>query len=178
MKDLNILWYAMRVPYSREVSFKNHLDSMEIENFIPMHYQLIEKNGMKSKLLVPAIHNLIFVRSSKNILDDIKSNIEGKIPSRYIIDKSIKKPLIVPDNQMSDFIAIAKTYDEQIVYLSPSETQLRKGDKVRITKGALAGVEGEFIRIKGDRRVVVSINGLMSIATAFIAPHMLEKIEI
>lgn len=177
MKDFDILWYAMRVPYSREILFKKHLDSMKVENFIPMCYQLVEKNGVKSKQLVPVIHNLIFVRSSKIILDSIKSDIEYKIPSRYIMDKSIRKPLTVPDNQMENFISIAKTYDEGLIYLPASETKLKKGDKVRIIEGALAGIEGEFLRIKGDRRVIVSIDGLMSIATAFISPHMIERIE-
>lgn len=34
-----------------------------------------------------------------------------------------------------------------------------EGDRVRVTGGIFEGVEGEFVRIKGDRRVVVSIRG-------------------
>lgn len=177
MRNPDLLWYAMRVPYSREILFKKHLDSIKIENFVPMHYQFIEKNGTRSKQLVPVIHNLIFVRSCRTILDDIKSNIESKIPSRYIMDKSVHQPLIVPDNQMNDFITVAKTYDQGLLYLDPATAKFKKGDRVRIIQGCMAGVEGEFVRIKGDRRVVVSIDGLMSIATAFIPPQMLEKIK-
>lgn len=177
MKEFNILWYAMRVPYSRELLFKEHLDSIAIENFVPMHYQIIEKNGTRARKLVPVIHNLIFVKSSKSVIDEIKSRVEYKIPSRYIMDKGERKPLTVPDRQMENFIAVAKAYDDNMVYLNPIETKLKKGDRVRIIEGPLAGVEGEFLRIKGDRRVLVSIDGLLSIATAFIAPHMLEIIE-
>ena len=54
---------------------------------------------------------------------------------------------------------------------------LKKGDKVRITGGIFSGVEGVFVRVKGDRRVVVSIQGIMAVATAFIHPSLIEKIE-
>lgn len=159
------------------MQFKAHLDSCNIENFIPMQYKLVLKNGKKSKKLVPAIHNLVFVRSSRAVIDEIKSSVESRLPARYMMNKSKGEPLIVPDNQMEHFIAIASTHHEDIVFLDPTELKLRKGDKVRIIEGPLAGVEGEFLRIRGDRRVVVSVNGLMAVATAFIAPYMLQKIE-
>ena len=38
------------------------------------------------------------------------------------------------------------------------------------------GAEGELIRVKGDRRVVVRINGIMAVATTFIHPKDIDKI--
>jgi hypothetical protein len=38
-------WYAIRVTYNREMKVKEELDSMSIENFIPMHYRAIERDG-------------------------------------------------------------------------------------------------------------------------------------
>lgn len=93
------------------------------------------------------------------------------------MDKATGRPIIIPDKQMQDFIAVSGTYDDQLVYLDPVSVILKKGDKVRITGGIFSGVEGVFVRVKGDRRVVVSIQGIMAVATAFIHPSLIEKIE-
>jgi transcription antitermination factor NusG len=47
---------------------------------------------------------------------------------------------------------------------------------VRIIGGMFAGAEGVFVRVKGDRRVVVNIEGLVAVATTFVHPSMIEKI--
>lgn len=54
---------------------------------------------------------------------------------------------------------------------------LKKGDKVRVLGGIFEGAEGTLKRIKGDRRVVVSIPGVIAVATANIHASLLEKIE-
>ena len=126
--------------------------------------------------LVPLIHNLVFVRSTREKLDEIKRDISLKVPIRYIMDRETRRPLVVPDRQMHSFIAVAGAYDEQIVYLDPTIVSLREGDRVRIVGGVFSGVEGIFIRIKGDRRVVVSIEGVMAVATAFVHPSLIEPV--
>jgi transcription antitermination factor NusG len=158
------------------MKIKEYFDSKEIKNFIPMHYVVDAKDNGKRKLL-PVIQNLIFVYTRRKLLDSIKKEPDFQHVIRYMIDKTIRKPMIVPDKSMQDFMCISGAYDESIVYLDPSELLLKKGDKVRITKGIWEGVEGEFVRIKGDRRVVVSIQGLMAVATAFIHPSWIEKME-
>ena len=42
---------------------------------------------------------------------------------------------------MHSFIAVSGNYEEQIVYLDPALTSLRKGDRVRIIGGVFEGVE-------------------------------------
>ena len=88
-----------------------------------------------------------------------------------------KELIIVPEDQMKNFIAVAGSKQEPVIYLSNDEIKLKKGTKVRITRGAFEGVEGIFMRIKGDRRVVVSIPDLFSVATAFIPTEFIVPIE-
>lgn len=52
-------WYALRVTYCRELALKSWLDEQGIVNFVPMRYELIEKEGRKLRKLVPAVHNLV-----------------------------------------------------------------------------------------------------------------------
>lgn len=171
------VWYAMRVTYSREMVLKEYLDKNGIENFIPLEYKLITRGEKQVRMLVPVVHNLVFIRSIRKQIEELKIQVAAKSPIRYIMDKGTHTPIIIPEKQMKDFITVAGSYDEQHVYVDPIEVSFKKGDKVRVIGGPFAGIEGELIRIKGDRRVVVSIEGVMAVATAFIHPSMLEVID-
>lgn len=173
---LKLQWYALRITYSRELALKEYLDANGIENFIPMHYEYSVRNERRVRKLVPVIHNLVFVHSSRNRIDQIKDTMNMTLPIRYIMDKETRQPIIIPDSQMRSFMAIAGNYDQQLVYLEPSTVSFRKGDRVRVIGGAFAGIEGEFLRIKNDWRVVVSIEGVVAVATAFIHPSLVEPI--
>ena len=69
-------WFPMRVTYQREMKVKAELDRLGIENFVPMRYKVMEsQNDGDSELrrvLVPAISNLIFVRSTQERLSELK----------------------------------------------------------------------------------------------------------
>lgn len=172
-----IQWYALRITYSREIALQTYLKEQNIENFIPMRYDYVVKNGQRVRKLVPAIHNLVFVRSTRKKIDEIKEENAFSLPLRYIMDRETRLPIIVPEIQMQHFISVAGNYDQQLIYLPATEALLKKGDRVRITGGIFEGVEGVFVRIKGDRRVMVSIQGVMAVATAFIHPSLIERIE-
>ena len=167
-------WYAIRVTYNREMKVKQELDSLNISNFLPMKYSILSRGGNLIKVLTPAISNLIFINISKDEMREYRNKTQ--MPIRYIMDKETNQPIIIPKKQMDNFIAVAGTHDEQIVYLNPTLTQIKKGERVRITGGIFEGTEGEFVRVKGDRRVVVTIQGIVAIATAFIHPSLIEKI--
>ncbi len=169
------VWFALRVTYNREIKVKSELDGMGIESFIPMCYKDFVRDGRKQRKLVPSIHNLIFVKMTSDGMKKYKA--ETSLPIRYIMDKSSRKPIIVPEYQMRNFMAVAGTNDEGLIYFSPEELQAKKGDRVRITGGIFEGCEGTFMRLKGDRRVVVSIPGVVAVATAFVHPSLIEKIN-
>ena len=98
---------------------------------------------------------------------------------QYMMDIRNGEKIIVPDEQMRRFIAVAGTYDEQIIFFSPDEVNLRKGTKVRITGGQFEGYEGVFVKVKGsrDRRVVISLQGILALAMATLSPDLIEVIE-
>ena len=148
-------WYAVRVTYSRELFFKEYLDAAGIENYIPMRYEYVVRKERRLRKLVPAVHNLVFVRSTRERMDEIKNK---------------------PDSQMRSFIAVSGTYDQAVLYLEPTELNLSQGTRVRITGGIFEGVEGVFVRVRHDRRVVVNIEGVMAVATTFVHASLVEEI--
>ncbi|MFR5659526.1 MAG: UpxY family transcription antiterminator [Butyricimonas faecihominis] len=93
---------------------------------------------------------------------------------RYLRDRETGNFLIVPDKQMNDFIFLLDFSKEMVEVVNEN---LKKGDKVRVIKGDFAGIEGELIRVKGHKRVVVRLEGVVSLATAYIPGSFLEKIE-
>ena len=161
--DMN--WFAIRVSYSRELALKAILDAEKIENFIPMRYEYVIKSGKRVRRLLPAIHNLVFVHSTRKRIDALKDELESSMP------------ILIPDAQMRSFILVAGSHEEAILYVEPAELHLAKGQKVRITGGVFEGVIGEFVRIRHDRRVVVNIEGVMAVATTFISPSLVEPVE-
>ena len=141
-----------------------------------MRYEYVFRGERKIRKLVPVVHNLVFVYATRSEVDEMKSTVGASLPIRYIMDRETRQPITIPEVQMRSFIAVAGNYDEQVVYLDPSVVSMKKGDRVRVTGGIFEGVEGVIIRVKGDRRVSVCIQGVMAVATAYIHPSLIERI--
>ena len=168
------VWYAIRVTYNRELKVKADLDARGITNFVPMQYRREERHGVMVKRLVPSIHNLIFIYITPSDMREYKMSTE--LPIRYIMNRETRKPITVPTQEMENFIKVAGTYEEKLVYLNPNPGDFSQGERVRIIGGMFAGAEGIFVRFKGDRRVVINVEGIVAVATTFIHPSMIEKI--
>ena len=89
-------WFPMRVTYQREMKVKTELDRLGIENFVPMRYKVVEsRNDGDTELrrkLMPAISNLIFVRSTQERVSELKQSNEvreafGKATANVKIDR-------------------------------------------------------------------------------------------
>lgn len=170
-------WFAIRVTYSRELKFKKYLDDQSIQSFIPMVLVEKERKGRIQKELIPAIHNLVFVHATKGLMEEIRHDSKLTVPIRYIRDHATQSPVIVPDNQMKNFMQVADQHNPDNLFLSAEDVALRKGDKVRVLSGPFKGVVGTFVRIKRNRRVVVDIPGIMAVASAFVHPNDVEVLE-
>ena len=161
------VWYAMRATYRREP---------DIDYFVPMQYKISIKNGKKVRVLVPVIYNLIFVHACPSEVKRVKSMVAYL---QYITDTRSGQKIIIPDQEMQRFIAVAGTYHEQLLYFRPDELNLSKGTKVRVTGGDFEGQEGIFLKVKGarDRRLVIKIQGVIAVAMASIHPDLIEVIK-
>jgi len=171
----SVLWYAMRATYRRELDAMRRLKEAGIGCFIPMQYHFRLKHGRRVRELVPAVRNLLFVHALPSELKRIKLELSYL---QYITDTRSHEKIIIPDVQMQRFIAVAGTYDDQLLYFQPGELNLAKGTRVRIIGGEFAGYEGTFLKVKGarDRRVVIAVEGVIAVALAVIHPDLIEPI--
>ena len=178
------IWYPMRVTYGREMKVKGELDRLEIENFVPMTYKIVESriNGTTElrRELVPAISNLIFVRSTQERISGLKMSNEVLEPLRYMMDHTIGlKPEImtVGDKAMENFMRVATKTDDSVMFLDENTIVGKEGKRVKIMGGAFEGVEGVIRRVKRCKRVVVEIEGVMSVAIAHVPVGWLKELS-
>lgn len=174
-------WFPMRVTYSRELKIKAELDKLNIENFLPMVYTLVDVDSDNPhRELVPAINNLIFVRSSRAYLSELKSTNAVLQPLRYMMDHTADRSrtiMTVPDAQMDNFMRVASKTDDSIMFLNDDTVRGKIGKRVLITDGSFKGVTGVIRRIKRCKRVVVELEGIASVAIAFVPAVLLKEIQ-
>lgn len=167
----------MSAVFNRSMKAKALLDAAEVDNFVPMQSKICFVGKRRVRRQVPAVRNLIFVHAAAEQVRELKMQCPYL---QYLTLRSNGKsqPIVVPDDQMHHFIAVAGSADEHLVYLDPASVDLHVGDKVRICGGAFDGVEGVLVKIKGirDKRVVVFVEGVAAVATATVHPDLLEKI--
>ena len=173
-------WYPMRVTYGREIKVKGELDRLGIENFVPMTYKVVDVNGeILHRELVPAINNLIFVRSTQERISGLKRSNAALEPLRYMMDHTAGEAhvvMTVPDRQMENFMRVATKTDESVMFLDEKSIVGKEGKRVKIMGGAFEGVEGVIRRLKRCKRVVVEIEGVASVAIAFVPVGWLKEI--
>ena len=167
-------WYALRVSYSRELKVQKALDALGVKTFVPMMWKRCPDNS--DRKLVPAVGNLCFAYSTKTALEDFIRGYGEVSPVHFYWDRTANRPLTVPDKPMNDFITVASTLDEDIVYVTEISAKLREGQTVMVKDGPFKGVEGKVVRIRKSRRVLVELPGMLAVATTYIDPVNLEII--
>jgi transcription antitermination factor NusG len=175
------IWFPMRVTYQREMKVKAELDRLEIESFVPMTYKVIDADtDNPCRKLVPAIRNLIFVRSTQERISHLKSSNEMLEPLRYMIDNTAEEAhtiMTIPDRQMQNFMRVASKSDDSVMFLDDESVVGKEGKRVEIIGGAFEGVTGVIRRVKRCKRVVVEIEGVASVAIAFVPAGLLKETE-
>ena len=176
-------WFPMRVTYQREMKVKAELDRLGIENFVPMRYKVVERQNDGDtelrRVLVPAINNLIFVRSTQERLSELKQTNEVLEPLRYMMDRTASLEhaiMTVADREMVNFMRVASRTDDSVMFLDNETVVGKEGKRVEIMGGAFEGVTGVVRRVKRCKRVVVEIEGVASVAIAYVPAGMLREI--
>lgn len=151
-------WYAARI-----ISGK----SIVLEYFKKEHIETYTAG------VVP---NLLFVRCT---LKDIYLSREVLVDRLfYYKNPDHTAAQVVDEKQLKMFILLTSAKGEELVTLDPdSDPMFFKGQRVRVKAGPFEGAEGVIKRVKGDRRLLVHIPGIVAVATSYIHPGLLEPID-
>ena len=162
-------WFAIRVKLFHELKTKDNLEKMGIRCFVPVRTEVREwhdRRVKKDRVLTP---QLIFVYATE------KERIEtlSLSAARYCMcvpGKSV--PAIIPESQMESFIFFITNANQEVAF---TEEPLRAGDRVRITDGALTGLEGVIVHSKGKHYFAIKVD-ILGCAIMEIDDTMIEKI--
>ena len=139
-------WWAARTRYGQELKVRDRLRAEGVEHFIPT----VPSDGPRKEKA--AVSNLVFLRATKTEALELANT--GVIPVKYIVDCATRTLLVVPDKQMEDFRRVLDLSLEQGGLM---DCPLSLGDRVKVIKGPLKGVEGRVIEFQGRYYVVVSL---------------------
>lgn len=176
--DEAVRWYVLSANYRNEVKIRDDLRRLGFDSYLPMRYELKERLGKKKRLLVPAINGMVFVKSVKTALEEYIATT--KLPTYFRMSgiPGQKRPIIVPDRDMENFMRVTQQVEENLTYFQPNEIKLRVGDKIRVHGGIFDGVEGVLMRVPGKRnkQLVVSIPEISAVAVS-LSPEVVELVD-
>jgi transcription antitermination factor NusG len=171
MEQNTVHWYAARVKYRTERRIKSYLEEQDIRHFIPFRTVFRELKGKRIQKEKPVLSCWIFVKT--DYMTALSIPDKSGFSVSYIYNNDTREFQIIPDKQMQDFMFMLD-FSESVVKIS--NTNLKRGDKVRVIKGDFVGIEGELIRFRRHKRVVVRLEGVFSLATTYIPGEYLERI--
>ena len=176
-------WYALRVTYGREKKAYDYLVGKHVEAYYPTIKTVKEVDGKRKTVEESRLPNIFFARGTE---EEIKSFVYDNINLPYLRfyykhthtgARIMKTPLIVPDNQIKSLQIICEKEGSDTLVLQEEVTKFKQGEKVKIIEGDFAGVTGIVARYRGQQRVGLVIDGLLTAVTAYIPSAFLQAID-
>ena len=156
-KCLNNRSIGLPLGQRRIRSFRNALEKLGIEYFLPTQFVIRQLKYRRRRVEVPVIKNLIFVRTTKDRAWSITK--DDHVPLYYMKDLYTHTLLIVPNKQMEDFKFVMDLAPENVTF---DDLPLTVGTKVQVVKGEFCGIEGELSSLANRTYVVIRIHGVLS----------------
>lgn len=175
-------WYVLRVTYGRERKAYDYLICKNVEAFYPTIRTVKEVDGKRKTVEESRFPNIFFARGTE---EEIKSFVYDNVNLPYLRfyyrhfhegSLIVKEPLIVPDYQIESLKIICASEAEDIIIVPPDVHKFKKGQTVRVIDGVFKGVIGKVARYHGQQRVAIIIDGLLTVASAYVPSAFLEKI--
>lgn len=171
-------WFVMRDlkrPNAKQPAYKL-LQEKNFEVFVPLKWQLTNRNGIKKRVEVPVISDLLFVHSSKEKLDPVVARTET-LQYRFLRNCN-RSPMTVPDAEMERFITAVNATDSPKYYLPREITSNMYGRKICIVGGPLDGCEGCLITTRGSKvkRLLIELQDLFAVGVE-VNPEYIKLIE-
>lgn len=179
-------WFVLRATYGRTEKALGYLQAKNVKTYLPMHYVVKIVNGNRKLIKKPLLPNIIFAYMTREKTHEfVKKPALTASWIKYYTDKTKpvepetgkNPPVIIPDNEMTNFIKLTSVNSEHIMVLPPKRCHFKKDDLVRIIEGPFTGVVGRVGRAAGQQRVFVVLEGLCNVATAYIPNDFIQSID-
>ena len=172
-----VRWFAVRAFWNKTQALMREAGEAGHRTYYAMKTEERVKNEKLDYEDVPLIPALFFIQCTVSWLLDFKQKHYSQL---YIYtDVPGGKPAPIRDAEMEMFIMVTSKQNDgcTVEYLGEPKPKYVLGDKVRVIDGIYKGAEGVVVRIKKDRKLVVSISGVAVVAISHIPQCYLEKVE-
>jgi transcription elongation factor/antiterminator RfaH len=145
----NSQWFAVWTRSRQEKTSAAMLEALGVPHFLPLIKDERQWSDRRKMVTVPLFPGYLFVQIARS------SGLQlcvRKVPGVVNFVGNQNGPLAVPENEIHNVRALLS----RGAVCSPCPF-LKAGDRVRVVRGALAGIEGLFIRCGARSRVVVSV---------------------
>ncbi len=175
-------WYALRVTYGREKKAYEYLIGKNVEAYYSTIKTVKEVDGKRKTVEESRLPNIFFARGTE---EEIKSFVYDNVNLPHLRfyyshhregTRIVKEPLIVPDYQIESLKIICASEAEDIILVPSDVHKFKTGQTVRVIDGVFTGVIGKVARYHGQQRVAIIIEGLLTIASAYVPNAFLENI--
>ena len=160
------LWFAMRIFNNRILRIKEEWEQKGART-----YMAVKTTDKRTVQLAPS---LLFVRTTPDALKAFKQDHFSEI-MLYRKPESTQ-PAPIDDREMEMFVLVTSALDGRDVEVTTQTFDFKPGEKVRVIEGPFKGAEGIIRRIKKDRKLLVTVNGVVAVAVSHIPGQFLERI--
>lgn len=181
--DSNKKWYVLRASYGRAQKAAETFDSKSVEYHYPQHHVVKLVKGKKRRILEPLLPNFIFVYTTEEIMETLMKDAKINEFISYYYDHfktdeyGKNPPLTIEYKRMMNFILVTSIDNEHTIVVGDRPCRFKSGETVRVVDGDFKGVEGRVARVASEQRVVVEIEGLCLIATAYIPTAFIRPVN-
>ena len=168
MAEQKAYWFVAKTHHGAELGVRNRLTQLGVENFVPTR----ERRSTRGNRVVeePLLTSFVFLRATK--LEALNLVHSCGVKAVLVNDCATNQLMFVADKCMEDFRHVLEASIEEGGLM---DKPLTVGEKVRVTKGVLKGVEGYVLELQGRIYVVVGLLNCL-FARARVPRAWLEKI--
>lgn len=175
-------WYALRTTYGREKKAYDYMTAKGVTAFYPTTDTVKLVKGKRKVVTESRLPNIFFAYGTE---EQLKSFVYDNVNLPFLrfyyrhvhIGRRIEKiPLIVPDYQMESLKIICASEAEDIILVPSDVEKFKTGQTVRVIEGVFKGAIGKVVRFQGQQRIGIVIDGLMTVASAYVPSAFLENI--
>ena len=176
-------WYVLRVTYGREKKAYAYLLEKHVEAYYPTIKTIKEVDGKRKTVEESRLPNFFFARGTE---EELKSFVYDNVNLPYLRfyyryfhegARLVKEPLTIPDYQIDGLKIICASEANDIIVVPSDNNKFKSGQSVRVIDGVFKGLIGKVARYQGQQRVAIIIDGLLTIASAYVPSAYLENIN-
>ena len=161
-------WYALSTKSRQERVASTTLIALGMTVFLPLTREVHQWSDRKRAVLVPLFPGYLFIR-----INPWKNGKISVLQAPGIVNfvGNQTGPLPIPDSEIDSI----RIMFQRGARFSP-HAYLKEGDRVRIVRGPLTGIEGTFLRSGTRTQLVISINIIQRSVAVVVSGQDVEPI--